>query len=231
MDFVTEQFPDSDPACLDWLIRNYAKPNMVAFELGSYTGKSSLIMLPHIRRNNGHLYCVDWFQGNPGVYDINPASDINVSYRNHDILGFLRTNVKQSGYDESVTIMVGTTASAASIVGDEVADFIFIDADHRYSQIRRDILDWYPKLKTGGVMCGHDFDRHLDQCDYNRVLEKCEEDFVDGCHYGVIRAVCEIFPHVANQGKIWYVEKTRESQPRRDPVVPRQDASVLPLMR
>jgi hypothetical protein len=73
--------------------------------------------------------------------------------------------------------------------------------------VKSDILGWYPKLKVGGLICGHDFDKHLKDCDYNRVLEKCEEDFVDGCHYGVTRAVCEEFSYVQWEGRIWYVRK------------------------
>ncbi len=40
---------------------------------------------------------------------------------------------------------------------DEYFDFIFIDADHTYEGCKRDILDWYPKVKKGGVLCGHDY--------------------------------------------------------------------------
>ena len=40
---------------------------------------------------------------------------------------------------------------------DEYFDFIFIDADHTYEGCKGDILDWYPKVKKGGVLCGHDY--------------------------------------------------------------------------
>ncbi len=40
---------------------------------------------------------------------------------------------------------------------DEYFDFVFIDADHTYEGCKRDILDWYPKIKRGGVLCGHDY--------------------------------------------------------------------------
>jgi glycosyltransferase involved in cell wall biosynthesis len=62
-------------------------------------------------------------------------------------------------------------------------------------------------------MCGHDLDRHLKDCDYTRVLEKCEEDFADECHYGVIRAVCEFFPDVKREGRIWYTQKGSSARP------------------
>lgn len=202
MDFVTEQINEQDAITIDRLIREYSRPNMVVFELGTYTGKSALTILPYVRQMNAKLYCVDWFRGNPGV-----DAEITTSYQNWNILDVFLNNIHEAGYEDYVTVLVGTADSVASMVRDNIADFIFIDADHRYSHVKNDILNWYPKLKNGGLICGHDFEKHLHYCDYNRVLEKCEEDFVDGCHYGVIRAVCEFFPDVRREGRIWYARK------------------------
>ena len=202
MDFVTEQISEQDAATIERLIREYCRPNMVVIELGTYTGKCALTMLPYIRQMSGKLSCVDWFRGNPGV-----EAEITTSYQKYNILDIFLNNIREAGYEEYVTVLIRTTDAAASMVADEIADFIFIDADHRYSRVRNDIVNWYPKLKNGGLLCGHDFEKHLEHCDYKRVLEKCEEDFVDGCHYGVIRAVCEFFPDVRREGRIWYVGK------------------------
>jgi len=40
---------------------------------------------------------------------------------------------------------------------DEYFDYIFIDANHTYEGVSRDLVDWYPKVKKGGVLCGHDY--------------------------------------------------------------------------
>lgn len=202
MNFITEQIDEQDALTLDKLIREYSRPNMVVFEIGTYTGKSATVMLPHIRQMNGKLFCVDWFRGNPGV-----EAEITTGYQEHNIFNIFLNNIRESGYEDCVTVLVGTSDCIASVVADRSADIIFIDADHRYSQVTKDIINWYPKLKKGGLICGHDFEKHLHYCDYKRVLEKCEEDYVDGCHYGVIRAVCEIFPDVRREGRIWYVQK------------------------
>ena len=36
-------------------------------------------------------------------------------------------------------------------------DFVYIDARHDYDGCLEDIVAWYPKLKKGGLIAGHDF--------------------------------------------------------------------------
>ena len=69
-------------------------------------------------------------------------------------------------------------------------DFIFIDADHRYSQLSKDIKNFYPKVRHGGLLCGHDFNSG----EYDE--KYIEEDFVGGIHHGVTKAVVDRFPNV-----------------------------------
>ena len=35
-------------------------------------------------------------------------------------------------------------------------DFVYIDACHEYSAVKADIAAWYPKVRVGGVLGGHD---------------------------------------------------------------------------
>jgi len=36
-------------------------------------------------------------------------------------------------------------------------DMVFIDADHSYEGVHNDILKWLPKVKSGGIISGHDY--------------------------------------------------------------------------
>lgn len=36
-------------------------------------------------------------------------------------------------------------------------DFIYIDGAHNYEAVATDILHWFPKVKKGGVLAGHDY--------------------------------------------------------------------------
>jgi hypothetical protein len=51
------------------------------------------------------------------------------------------------------------SVQAASGVVDASLDFVFIDADHSYEGCKADIQAWRPKVRPGGLLCGHDY-RH-----------------------------------------------------------------------
>ena len=38
-------------------------------------------------------------------------------------------------------------------------DLVYIDASHEYEDVKLDLNCWYPKLKIGGMLCGHDANR------------------------------------------------------------------------
>ena len=46
---------------------------------------------------------------------------------------------------------------ASKDIPDNSLDFIYIDGNHFYEYVKKDIELYYPKLKSGGVMGGHDF--------------------------------------------------------------------------
>ena len=46
---------------------------------------------------------------------------------------------------------------ASKRFADESLDFIFIDANHVYDAVLLDIALWFPKLKKGGHIAGHDY--------------------------------------------------------------------------
>lgn len=60
-------------------------------------------------------------------------------------------------FSPRATFIRKLTTEAAKEVPDNSLDFVFIDADHAYSSVLRDINDWSPKVKTGGFITGHDW--------------------------------------------------------------------------
>lgn len=54
-------------------------------------------------------------------------------------------------------------------------DFIYIDACHLYECVKRDLNDWLPKLKIGGIIGLHDYARISDFGVVDAVDEFCKE--------------------------------------------------------
>jgi len=76
-------------------------------------------------------------------------------------------------------------------------DFVFIDADHYYKSVVADILAWWPRVKVGGILAGHD---------YNGVGDRRKG-------WGVKKAVDRfaIAQHVpinVEPGLVWWTKKT-----------------------
>jgi len=57
----------------------------------------------------------------------------------------------------NVVIHRQDTLEVAKEFSDKSLDFVYVDADHTYLGCKCDILAWYPKIKKGGIICGHDY--------------------------------------------------------------------------
>lgn len=66
-------------------------------------------------------------------------------------------------------------------------DFIYIDGNHSYEYVKKDILLYYPKIKTGGVFGGHDY--------YNqgeaREVKKAVDEWVAENNLKLFTAECD----------------------------------------
>ncbi len=40
---------------------------------------------------------------------------------------------------------------------EQSVDIVYIDGLHNYNAVREDILTWRPKIRPGGIICGHDY--------------------------------------------------------------------------
>ena len=54
-------------------------------------------------------------------------------------------------------ILKGNSVELSRTFPDRYFDFVFIDANHVYESVKADILAYLPKMKSGGVLAGHDY--------------------------------------------------------------------------
>jgi hypothetical protein len=58
---------------------------------------------------------------------------------------------------EIVTFHRMLSTQAAQQIPDQSLDFVYVDARHDYCGVTEDIRAYYPKLRPGGILAGHDF--------------------------------------------------------------------------
>jgi len=49
------------------------------------------------------------------------------------------------------------SATAAGLFSNDYFDWVYIDGNHSYDYVRADLLNFYPKVKTGGFITGDDY--------------------------------------------------------------------------
>jgi len=172
-------------------------------EIGVYKGEYSKAILETYL---GHLYLVDpWETLDPIEYD----DLINLEDRTVNLSQCI-LNLKN--YENRYTIHQNKSFSAATLFEDSSLDFVYIDANHKYDFVKADLNAWYPKVRTGGIIAGHDYIK-IDYSDLS-ILESNGKDkavYINENHrlglFGVNPAVdefCSQHDYSLNKTEEWF---------------------------
>jgi predicted O-methyltransferase YrrM len=156
-------------------------------EVGSWKGKSSCFMAVEIANSGKNIKfdCVDTWDATTD------EADYWVKFKDENDIDLYQVFLNNI---EPVKTYINPIRSlsweAASMYKDASLDFIFIDAAHDYESVTKDLVSWFPKLKLGGIIAGHDY--------FNKRVE-------------VQKAVDEYFENTKHElafsvDKIWYVK-------------------------
>lgn len=86
-----------------------------------------------------------------------PSSEYPEKHDHVDYNDWYNQCVKLSQDDPRATLIRKKSVDAAPDFKTASLDFIYIDAAHDYSNVMKDLDTWWPKLKVGGLLSGHDF--------------------------------------------------------------------------
>lgn len=137
---------------------NLLGTDLVGLELGTHRCYSFLTILqncPNIKT----LYGVDSYQ--PYVdylktpYDGTPAYEVSEADANENKQIALDM-IKNSGHSDKAKLLIMDSNEALDHVEYGELDFIFIDTYMTYEQAKSDLINWYPKVRRGGLFAGHD---------------------------------------------------------------------------
>lgn len=116
--------------------------NRRCVEIGSYKGKSA----NYIASVADSLICIDTFSADDG----GQTQENNIT-----TFDAFRANTKL--YDNIIPV-VGSSFDVHRILVENHFEFLFIDGMHDYLSVKKDLLNFVPKLKAGSVIVFHDYD-------------------------------------------------------------------------
>ena len=145
-------------------------------EVGVETGAYLDIYYPQLESITEKFYLVDMWQyeGNEDFVDKYSGGN----YNNELEKGYDRVK-RLYGDNPKVQMCKGSSADWAEKFEDGFFDYLYLDADHSKKSVLADLKSWYPKVKNGGIIAGHDV-----YCDQNNTFRE---------HFDVEGALAEFF--------------------------------------
>ena len=160
---------------LEYIKSVFNREDIKILEIGSFLGDSSELF--KIYFPNSYLFCVDpWLNGYDEEDDITSenfpleAAEIYFDIRMKKYKNVFKIKMCSDDFFNFFSIYNIMTSSEY-----KVFDVIYIDGNHRYEQVKKDISNSIRLIKGGGILSGHDYNLHL-----NRLR-------------GVVKAVNEFF--------------------------------------
>jgi hypothetical protein len=118
--------------------------NLIGAEVGVYLG----ITAEHVLKN---FTLKEYVMVDPYI----PYGDMSKTQEDHDqLFGWTYPLFKDM---PNVKFIRLKSEEAVLQFPDEYFDFVYIDGNHEYLEALKDCRLWYPKVKKGGILAGHDF--------------------------------------------------------------------------
>jgi ADP-heptose:LPS heptosyltransferase len=127
-----------------------AKDGCRFVEIGAWKGKSTAFMAVEIANSNKKIefYTIDTWEGSKENFE-----DEDVI--NKTLYEKFLSNINP--VKDFVKIIKSDSVKAADNFENESVDFLFIDGSHEYDDVKKDLIAWFPKVKIGGTIAGHDY--------------------------------------------------------------------------
>ena len=125
---------------------NEKKLKGVAVEIGTHRGEFAAQLLSQWKGKL--LHCIDPWEA--GYDDTDPVSQLD---READYRHALKSLLP---HHKRYNVIRDVSTSAARQIERQTLDFVYIDGNHQREYVEKDVVTWWPKLKDGGILAGHD---------------------------------------------------------------------------
>lgn len=147
-----------------------AKDGDIFVEVGAWKGRSSSCLAVEIANSKKDitLYVVDTWEG---------SEEHNIGSEKESLPTLYETFINNMKPVEKYYFPLKITSEEASKkFRDKSIKFVFLDASHEYEDVKRDIQNWMPKVKNGGILAGHDY--YVDRYDFFPGVKKAVNEMI-----------------------------------------------------
>ena len=129
---------------------HFRDSRITGIELGTAQAcltKTMLMLLPNLEM----IYTIDPYQYRP-----NEQFEASIGPQEYHDDRRRQAELALSFYEGRYNLLRTTSDAAVSLTPDKV-NFVWIDGDHTPTQVIKDINNYYPKVCSGGIFGGHDW--------------------------------------------------------------------------
>lgn len=202
-----------------WYLTNEKRPeHLQILEIGSWIGASALSWAQGLKVHNqgkGTITCIDAWK----PY-FNHATHTNEIYTQMENILETETayqlfchNVNTIPHPITCQHLRGQSDGLLPLLRENAFDVVFIDGDHAYTSVLKDIQNSISLVKENGIICGDDLNLQIFEVDKGLTQLHAEEDLMKDVktkrnyHPGVTLAVAEMFGNVSVWGGFWAMQK------------------------
>lgn len=120
-------------------------------ETGCFFGKSAYFLAAEIQLSGKQIHFDTWdsWEGVPPEFGLPGWTGVEQPSEE-------RARLTLAGLP--VHVRTGDALEAARCYPDGSLDLVFLDDDHKADHVAAECAAWWPKVRVGGVMAGHDYD-------------------------------------------------------------------------
>ncbi|MER8233598.1 class I SAM-dependent methyltransferase [Streptomyces sp. NPDC101490] len=135
-----------------------AKLGLPLLEVGTYCGRSTILLADAARRAGTVAVTVDHHRGSeeqqPG-WEYHDETVVDPEVELMDTLPTFRRTLRKAGLEDHVIAVVGRSPQVAKVWAGELG-LVFIDGGHTDEHAGNDYEGWAPKVAPGGLLVIHD---------------------------------------------------------------------------
>lgn len=197
---------------LTQIIREFDYPISV-LEVGTWFGKGSMSLWLTECKDNSNLTVVDAWRPYASEKDLASYPD----YAEDDLAtkdAFLSTFDIIKNFEENnrercleINMIRGDSRNVLPKLKNDQFDFIYIDGDHKYDPVKKEIQNAKRLIKKDfGIICGDDYETYPTDELLEIARNNKTTDYINNCHTGVLLAVHEEFASKVNKyNSTWWI--------------------------